>query len=174
MKKKKFTNKGMTLPELIVATLMLSSFTAVFLVVAEFTGRFFQPMNNEAKDEFINSDKELTDVLNDTLQINIAFDAIEEILTQPATEKDFILKLKCTSLPYLDWGIPAIDDMAIPKNYSICIKPTQLVESSYLSLNQAEGNPGIYILYSKPNNGISYNSIPVRRIICRPRPFCNL
>ena len=45
MKKKSFTNKGMTLPELIVATLMLSAFTAVFLVVAEFTGKFFQPMN---------------------------------------------------------------------------------------------------------------------------------
>ena len=174
MKRKLLTNKGMTLPELIVATLMLSAFTAVFLIVAEFTGRFFQPMNNEAKDEFINSNKELTDVLNDTLQINIAFDLIEEVLIQPGIEKDFILELKCTSLPYLDWGIPAIDDKAIPKNYSICIKPTQLVESSYLSLNQDKGTPGVYILYSKPNNGISYNSVPVRRIICRPRPFCNL
>ena len=38
----------------------------------------------------------------------------------------------------------------------------------------AEGKPGIYILYSKPENGVSVNSTPIRRIFCRPKPFCKL
>jgi len=174
MNHQKVNNKGMTLPELVLAILMLTAFTAVTVLVTEFTSRFFQPLNEEAKEEFITSNKELSDMLNDHSQINSAFDSIIEILSEPGIDKNFILNLECTSLPSLEWGIPSIDTKAIPKSYKICIKPTTLSESNYSQLANAEGKPGIYILYSKPENGVSVNATPLRRIFCRPKPFCKL
>ena len=170
----KVNNKGMTLPELVLAILMLTAFTAVTVLVTEFTSRFFQPLNEEAKEEYITNNKEPSDMLNDHSLINNTFDSIIEILSQPGIEKNFILNLKCTSLPSLEWGIPSIDTKAIPRSYKICIKPTTLSESDYLQLANAEGKPGIYILYSKPENGVTINATPVRRIFCRPKPFCKL
>ena len=174
MNYQKVNNKGMTLPELVLAILMLTAFTAVTVLVTEFTSRFFQPLNEEAKEEFITSNKELSDMLNDHSQINSAFDSIIEILSEPGIDKNFIYNLECTSLPSLEWGIPSIDTEAIPKSYKICIKPTTLSESNYSQLANAEGKPGIYILYSKPENGVSVNATPLRRIFCRPKPFCKL
>ena len=170
----KVNNKGMTLPELVLSILMLSAFTAITVMVTEFTARFFQPLNEEAKEEYITSNKEFRDVLNDQLQINKAFDTIVEILSEPGISKNFILNLECTSLPSLEWNIPSIDTSAIPKSYKICIKPSSLTESNYSKLANAEGKPGIYILYSKPENGVTINATPVRRIFCRPKPFCKL
>ena len=174
MNYRKVNNAGMTLPELILASLMLTAFTAVSVMVTQFTARFFQPLNEEAKEEYISSNKELSDMLNDHSQINSTFDSIIEILSEPGVDKNFILNLKCTSLPSLEWGIPSIDNEAIPKSYKICIKPTSLSESNYTELANAEGKPGIYILFSKPENGVSVNATPVRRIFCRPKPFCKL
>ena len=84
------------------------------------------------------------------------------------------MNLNCTSLPASEWNIPSIDTEAIPVSYKICIKPTSLTESNYTELVKGEGKPGIYILYSNPVNGISVNATPVRRIFCRPKPFCKL
>ena len=165
---------GMTLPELVLAVLMLTTFTAITVMVTEFTSRFFQPLNEGAKEEYISSDKELSDMLNDHSQINNTLDSIIEILSEPGIGKDFILGLKCTSLPSLEWGIPSIGSKAVPKSYKICIKPTSLSESNYSELANAQGKPGIYILYSKPENGVKINATPVRRIFCRPKPFCKL
>ena len=165
----------MTLPELILAVLMLTAFTGITVMVTEFTSRFFQPLNVEVKEEAIEAkSEELSDMLNDHSQINDTLDSIIEILSEPGINKNFILNLKCTSLPSLEWGIPSIDTKAIPKSYKICIKPTTLSESDYLQLANAEGKPGIYILYSKPNQGVSVNATPIRRIFCRPKPFCKL
>ena len=105
---------------------------------------------------------------------NKCFDSITEILSEPGIDKNLILNLKCTALPSLEWGIPSIDTKAIPKSYKVCIKPTTLSESNYSQLANAEGKPGIYILYSKPENGVSVNATPLRRIFCRPKPFCKL
>ena len=116
----------------------------------------------------------MRDILNDQTQINNAFDSIIEVLSEPGIKKDYILNLECTSLPSLEWNIPSIDTKAIPKSYKICLKPTSLSESSYSMLSSGEGKPGIYILYSKPDNGVSINAIPIRRIFCRPKPFCKL
>ena len=174
MNYQKVNNKGMTLPELVLAILMLTAFTAVTVLVTEFTARFFQPLNKEVQEENISSNNEPSDMLNDHAQINSTFDSIIEILSEPGIDKKFILNLKCTSLPSLEWGIPSIDTKAIPKSYKICIKPTTLSESDYLQLANAEGKPGIYILFSKPEQGVSVNATPVRRIFCRPKPFCKL
>ena len=170
MKYKKNYNQGMTLPELILAILMLTAFTGITVMVVQFTSRFFQPLNEEN----ISSNKEPSDMLNDHSLINNTFDSIIEILSEPGIDKNFILNLKCTSLPSLEWDIPSIDSKAIPKSYKVCIKPTTLSESDYLQLANEEGKPGIYILYSKPVQGISANATPIRRIFCRPKPFCKL
>ena len=174
MKIKKYQNQGMTLPELVLAIFMLIAFTGFTVMIVRYTSRFFQPLNEEAKEEFISSGKELQDILNDQTQINNAFDSIIEILSEPGIKKDYILNLECTSLPSLEWNIPSIDTKAIPKSYKICLKSTSLSESSYSRLSSGEGKPGIYILYSKPDNGVSVNALPIRRIFCRPKPFCKL
>ena len=70
MNNKKFKNKGMTLPELVLAIMMLTSFTAITIMVTEFTSRFFQPLNEGVKEEYISSNNELSDMLNDHSQIN--------------------------------------------------------------------------------------------------------
>ena len=174
MKYKRIDNDGMTLPELILAVLMLTAFTGITVMVTAYISRFFQPLNEEARDEYISSNKELSDKLNDHNKINKALDSVIEILSQPGIDRNFILNLECTSLPSLEWNIPSIDTEAIPKSYKICIKPTSLSESNYSTLANDEGKPGIYILYSKPENGVSVNSTPIRRIFCRPKPFCKL
>jgi len=174
MKYKEKHNKGMTLPELVLAILMLIAFTGFTVMIVQYTSRFFQPLNEEAKEEYISSNKELQDVLNDYTQINNAFDSIIEIFSEQGINKSLILNLECTSIPSIEWNIPSIDTKAIPKSYKICIKPTSLSESSYSQLLNGEGKPGIYILYSKPENGVSVNAIPVRRIFCRPKLFCKL
>ena len=174
MKYGRINNDGMTLPELILAVLMLTAFTGITVMVTAYTSRFFQPLNEEAKEEYISSNKELSDKLNDHNQINKALDSVIEIFSEPGIDRDFILNLGCTSLPSLEWNIPSIDTEALPKSYKICIKPTSLSERDYFTLANDEGKPGIYILYAKPENGVSVNSIPIRRIFCRPKPFCKL
>ena len=174
MNYKKINSEGMTLPELVLAVFMLTAFTGITVMVTAYISRFFQPLNEEAKEEYINSEKELSDQLNDHIQINKTIDSIIEILSEPGIDKSFIVNLECTSLPSLEWNIPSIDTKAIPKSYKICIKPTSLSESNYSELANAQGKPGIYILYSKPENGVTIKATPVRRIFCRPKPFCKL
>ena len=174
MKNRLNHSKGMTLLELILAIFMLIAFTGFTVMIVSYTARFFQPLNEEAKEEYISSNKELQDMLNDHTQLNNAFDSIIEIFSEQGINKDFILSLECTSLPSLEWNIPSIDTKAIPKSYKICLKSTFLSESSYSRLSSGDGKPGIYILYSKPDNGVSANAVPIRRIFCRPKPFCKL
>ena len=167
---KKTINNGMTFPELVLAMFMLTAFTAVTVMVTAYTSRFFKPLNQEVGE----ANEVMRDILNDHYQINESFDSIIEILSEPGIDKNFILNLKCTSLPSLEWGISSIDSEAIPKSYKICIKPTTLSESNFSQLVNNEGKPGIYIIYSKPEGGVSVNATPVRRIFCRPKPFCKL
>ena len=174
MNYKKINSAGMTLPELVLAVLMLAAFTGITVMVTAYTSKFFQPLNEEGKKEYMEVEKEFSDQLNDHAQINKTFDSIIEILSEPGIDKSFITNLTCTSLPSLEWNIPSIDTKAIPRSYKICIKPTSLAESDYSELANAEGKPGIYILYSKPEKGVSINTTPVRRIFCRPKPFCKL
>ena len=97
MNYKRINNEGMTLPELILAVLMLTAFTGITVMVTAYTSRFFQPLNEEAKEEYISSNKELNDKLNDHNKINKAMDSIIEIHSQPGIDRNFILDLECTS-----------------------------------------------------------------------------
>ena len=170
--KSRIKNKGMTSPELILAIMMLSTFTAVFVLVTEFISGFFQPLNTEAKEEFIKAEKDLTDVLQDHITINETIDKVIDLFSQPGIDRSYFVNLSCTSLPREEWDIPSLESN-FPKNYQLCIKPA-FPENSYQSLQKMESRPGIYILYAKPINGITFNSLPLRRIFCRPKPFCSL
>lgn len=175
-------NRGMTIPEFVMASLMFLAFMGVFVVVAEFTAKFMRPLNLEGEKDFAKAEKNMKvdqkpDIMNDHLQIHIAIDSIISTLSQPGVDESFIRKLTCTNRPNSDWDIPDLGKNAIPDNYNLCITPTQLFESTYEELNNGptvdiKPLPGIYIIYAKPNNGITYNSAPIRRIFCRPRPYC--
>ena len=162
-------NNGMTLPELVLAILMLSAFTGVVAIVMQFTAKFFQPLYSE---------KESRSVLNDQMQLGNSFDSIIEVISQPGITKEdvnSIISKGCTSLPSIEWNLPGISKEAIPKVYKICLETipnNQFVEKDESELIIGNGNPGIYIIYATPLNGINYNSTPIRRIFCRPRPFC--
>ena len=176
MKSQKTNNRGMTFPELILAILMLTAFTGVTVMVIEYTSRFFEPLNEGAKQDNIlleEEEEELTDMLNINYKINTTFDSVIEFLSEPGIDKDFIADLECTNDPREKWNIPSIEEKAIPGSYKICIKPTKsFPESSLSELLNNEGDPGIYILYSKPEGGVSFKATPQRRIFCRPKPFC--
>ena len=79
MKLKIINNKGMTLPELILAISMLISFTGIAVMVTSYTARFFNPLNVEVNEENIPSNNQFKDTLNDHLQINKAFDLFLDI-----------------------------------------------------------------------------------------------
>ena len=168
MKNIKNYNQGMSLPELILAIFMLVAFTGFTVVIVGYTSRFFQPLNKNAKD--------LQDMLYIHTQINKAFDSIIEILSEPGITKLDIQDLQCEYGPEISekWNIPSIDTEALPESYKICITSTSLAEGSYSDLinKKNDAKPGIYILYSKPDDGVSFNATPVRRIFCRPKPFC--
>ena len=170
--KSRIKNKGMTSPELILAIMMLSTFTAVFVLVTQFIASFFQPLNYEAKEEFIKAEKDLTDVLQDHLTINKTIDKIIDLFSQPGIDRSYLFSLPCTSLPKEEWDIQSLESN-FPNNYELCIEPA-FPEKSYQTLQKLEERPGIYILYAKPISGITFNSLPVRRIFCRPKPFCSL
>ena len=172
MNLKKINNDGMTFPELVLAILMLTAFTTITAMVTQFTTSFFQPLEVD--------DKELRyDWLNDNLKINKAFDSIIEFLSQPGIDKNTVLNIiddpekQCTSLPKTIWKIPTLTTNAIPKTYKICLKKSGFFpESNYTELANRSGKAGIYILYSKPAGGVTVNAFPIRRIFCRPKPFC--
>ena len=170
--KSRIKNRGMTSPELILAVMLLSTFTGVFVLVTEFISGFFQPLNDEAKEEFIKAEKDLTDVLQDHLTINKTIDKIIDLFSQPGIDRSYFFSLPCTSLPKEEWDIQSLESN-FPINYELCIEPA-FPEKSYQTLQKLEERPGIYILYAKPISGITFNSLPVRRIFCRPKPFCSL
>lgn len=161
-------DSGMTLPELILATLMLSAFTGVVAIVMQFTAKFFQPLYSE---------KDSRSVLNDHMQLGKSMDSIIEVISQPGiTKQDInrIISKGCTSLPSIEWDLPGISNDAIPNVYKICLE--LIPNEKFVEKDESElienGNPGIYIIYATPLNGINYNTTPIRRIFCRPRPFC--
>ena len=57
MKIKKNQNVGMTFPELVLAIFMLIAFTAFTVIIVRYNARFFLPLNEEAKEEYISSKK---------------------------------------------------------------------------------------------------------------------
>ena len=175
VKKDIFDNKGMTLPELVLATLMLGAFTAVFVVVSQFTSKFFQ--KNLSADTESNNFED-NDLLNVQYDLYESFDSLKTYLSQPGYDHNFFSDLSskplCSDDPENEWKIPSSYEIKVPVDNKICIKEL-IPESPIQDFVKDSFKPGIYILYSLPkleDGELTFNKIPVRKIFCRPRPFC--
>ena len=108
--------------------------------------------------------------------INETIDSVIELFSQPGVEKNTLFNLPCTSFPkyHEKWKIASLEDNFPGGRYELCIE-SAFSESNFSELQKlGESKPGIYIIYARPLEGISYNALPLRRIFCRPRPFCSL
>ena len=90
----------------------------------------------------------------------------------------------CSQSPNIEWAIP-ISQKPIngvnwqPSNagYAICLRSTSLTESALSDLvskskgNNSNAQPGLYFLLALPND-VSINGLPIRKLFCRPSPFC--
>ena len=178
---------GMSLLEMVVAMLMLVMFTGVVVAVLEITARF----SDEVQGDVTKSNC----VLIDNQEIQIAFDSLVDVLSQPGLSKDRLEgnvpgKVRIAhastsdpdqscapagSNPLAFWGLsgPVLD---FPSSYRICLWQSGLAEASIKSLtspNWPKNNakPGILCPAGLPERADSA-TLPTRRVFCRPRPFC--
>ena len=164
-------NSGMTLPEVLVSAVLLASFTSLYIVVVEFTNRFF--INNNSKD------KQGLSFVVQRHQLNMAMDELVDIISQPGYSVEDISNMNCQYQPKPPgriWGLIGGQEHKIPDNYRLCVFPTNLEEGLYSELikrdNENIAKPGIYIIFAIPDK-ITPKSLPVRRLFCRPKVFCN-
>ena len=168
---------GMSLLEFIVTMTMLVVFTSVVALVMQFTLRFF----TEAEKGDLNEFEVSNGVLIDHQQIQMVMDDLVEVLSQPGISVEDITfapesvnpAVACPpARPVTQWGLP-MREVSLPPGYRLCLWTTTAMESSMSALiDDVDGaKPGIYLLQALPEQ-LSSNSLPTRRLFCRPRPFC--
>ncbi len=167
-------NLGMSLPEVIVAVLMLSAFTGLFVMVTNFTTRFYSTIDPKMR-----TLKATRGVLIDQYELLLSMDKTAEILSQPGYTKGEVEELvnTCTEPPVPPnriWQLPGIEERDLPDSYKICLfRGIRESELKDLAINKEGSKPGIYILFaSPPKDKISMKALPVRRLSCRPKPYC--
>ena len=166
------TKNGMTLVEVIFSIGMFAMFMSVFVSLAEFTSNFINKSNTTLQGS--------EGALIDHQLIQSSFDRLANFLAQPGVNNNEINQIitndTCTYDPSNDWNIPG-KIFTIPGGYKICLRSTSLIEpigdSNYSSIKKLlDGQkPGIYVLQALPDK-ITPSSLPIRRIFCRPKPFC--
>ena len=169
---------GMTSLELLLAISMLVLFTGVVAVVMQFTLRFFKASEPGARDALGAS----KGVLIDHGQLNIAMDAMVEVLSQPGVSMEDIafdkgdgLDKACTDDPINKWasfqpGLAMMLDRdkinnLLPSGYHLCLLKTEGIRQ------ETAFTPSLYLLLALPKQ-VSESSLPARRFFCRPRPYC--
>ena len=172
--------KGMTILEVMVATLMLVVFTGIVAMVMEFVFRFYGNPEDGSKG-----------VLIDHAEIHLVMDQLVDVLSQPGLSKNVLhqiafplvedgernaIDLKdlladaCTKNPSVNpiWkekvSPMSLSGITLPDGYSICIWRTSFEEIS-------PSRAGVYMLQALPDES-SASMLPVRRLFCRPRPLC--
>ena len=176
----------MSLVEVIISITLLSLFFTTYSGFVEISSRF--------------KNKEITDLDNsnglliDHHYLFITLEKYSDFLSQPGITVADINNIKqkqignlpsgCSLSPQIDWELP-ISQKPIPvinwqpsnAGYAICLKSSSIVESSLSDLvskskgNSLEANPGLYFLLALPNE-VSIDGLPVRKLFCRPHPFC--
>lgn len=156
---------------MVLAMMMVVMFTSVVVTVLELTARY---VGGQQVEEGANG------LLIDHEQIQAGFDQLAEVLSQPGINLNETSGSPaiahplgsdpdeaCAPLgkdPMVHWGLPGPKPL-FPPDYRLCIWSTSLSE------DEASNKPGIYVLQALPKvSGAA--SLPVRRLICRPRPFC--
>lgn len=175
---------GMTIMEMLIASLMLVVFTGVVAMVMEFTLRFLGVAEAGERNEFEVSNG----VLIDHQEIHFGMDLLVEMLSQPGISKQRLdgqvlgkqriafdpakddPTVACVaSDPVQKWGLP-MQKISLPPGYRLCLWTTSAAEPSLTAL-LAGAKPGIYLLQALPEE-LSAATLPTRRLFCRPRSFC--
>ena len=68
----------------------------------------------------------------------------------------------------------AVRRMNMRRGYHLCLWKAGLPEASMeqlLDTADSSATPGLYVLQALPSQ-LNAATLPVRRLICRPRPFC--
>tara|TARA_Y100001968_G_C19360215_1_gene719353 strand:- start:546 stop:1136 length:591 start_codon:yes stop_codon:yes gene_type:complete len=177
---------GMTLVEMVISITLLSIFFISYSGFVEISSRF----NNKEIDDLSNSNG----LLIDHHYLFLTLEKYSDFLSQAGvTLSDInnirqiqtgVLPAGCSFSPQIEWQLPIkqkpINDINWqPSNagYAICLKSTSIIESSLTDLiSKSKGNslsaqPGLYFLIALPDE-VSINALPVRKLFCRPQPFC--
>ena len=165
---------GMTLLELLIAVLMLMTFTGVVVMVMEFSLRFLGD-TDLTEEEMNDPDANANGVLIDHVEALYSMDQLAEVLSQPAISNTDLVKIssgvnRCSINPVQDWGLP-MSNIDPPFGYQFCLSPTSAIEDDWDTL-LANGKPGIYMLQALPDGPPDPSRLPVRRLFWLPRPFC--
>ena len=186
---------GMSVLELLLASTMLMVFTGVVAAVMEVTLRFMGeaecPVDVSGVRRCNDEDSEdvAHGVLIDRHRIEVLFDQLEPVLVQPGIHRSRIEAISgalgdlpaqpgCTLEGKISdfWAakVPELPVVTFPPGYHICLWRTGLRESSMEDLLNPGNNsstPGLYVLQALPTQ-LNASALPVRRLFCRPRPFC--
>ena len=186
------STSGMSVLELLLAVTMLMVFTGVVAAVMEVTlsimGEAECPVDVSGVRRC--NDKNTEDVANGVLidrqQIELLFDQLESSLIQPGIHLSRIKAISgsigdppgqphCTpTASTTSWiaQVPELPSLKLPRGYHLCLWQTKLQESSMEDLlHSSSATPGLYVLQALPTR-LSASTLPVRRLICRPRSFC--
>ena len=180
--------------ELLLAITMLMVFTGVVAAVMEVTLRFMGeaecPVDvsgvRRCNDE--NTEDVANGVLIDRQRIEVLFDQLEPVLVQPGIHRsrieaisgalgDLPFEPACTPEEKTSfWAatVPEVPVLTFPRGYHICLWRTGLREASMEDLldpGNSSATPGLYVLQALPTQ-LNASTLPVRRLFCRPRPFC--
>ena len=186
---------GMSVLELLLAITMLMVFTGVVVAVMEVTLRFMGeaecPVDvsgvRRCNDE--NTEDVANGVLIDRQRIEVLFDQLESVLVQPGIHRSRIEAISgalgdvpsdvctgagSTSVWTSNDKVPELPVLNFPRGYHLCLWKTDLEEAPMEQLvdtTNSSATPGLYVLQALPNQ-LNAGALPVRRLICRPRPFC--
>ena len=161
-----FRVAGMTLLEVLVAMSMLVVFTAVVVMVTEFTNQFFVDAEGGFKGGLV-----------EQVEIQIDMDRLVGVLSQSGgVSYSHARQISNTysSTPSSTcvgpggdiaevWNLPIPSTSLTSAGYSLCLWSTLPAET--------RSSPGIYVLQALPET-VSATRFPVRRIFCRPRYLC--
>lgn len=159
---------GYSLPEVLLSLLALSVFSLVAIQGMQALLEFKLVANKKSQ---VDESFEQT-----YYQLQVTLDSLEEILSQSYFSKSDLFALasnnQCTYSPSQDWNLPG-PKISMTAGYKACLMTTTIQEKSIQDnlLFPSLTKPGIYILVLKPEE-LSLQQPMIRRIICRPRPFC--
>ena len=188
---------GMSVLELLLAVTMMMVFTGVVAAVMEVSLRFMGeaecPVDligvPRCNDESTDTDDVANGVVINRQRIEALFDQIEPVLVQPGIHRSRIGSISgalgdapsdvctgdgSTTVWTSNDKVPELPILNFPRGYHLCLWKAGLPEASMeqlLDTADSSATPGLYVLQALPSQ-LNAATVPVRRLICRPRPFC--
>lgn len=188
---------GMSVLELLLAVTMMMVFTGVVAAVMEVSLRFMGEaecpvdLNGvpRCNDESTDTDDVANGVVIDRQRIEALFDQMEPVLVQPGIHRSRIRSISgalgdvpsdvctgngSTTVWTSNDKVPELPVLNFPRGYHLCLWRTGLPEASMeqlLDTTNSSATPGLYVLQALPTQ-LNAATLPARRLICRPRPFC--